>query len=144
MSLAEGFFLDEPTRKRLAEKLGRELSPEIWEHQLAGHRVLIVPEPVAERTKGLLYKPRSAVEREQMEMGAGWVIAVGPLVGAPGAPHPVGVCCDDPRDLLGRHVLYRSFSGVNLKTSEEDHEFGGQFALIVLTDRDILAVGDGL
>jgi len=144
MSLADGFCLDEPTRKRLHERIGRELPSEVWEHSPVGHRLLIVPEVVSERTQGMLYKPRTAIDREALEMGAGWVVAVGPLVGAPGAPHPVGIVCEHPRDLLGKHVLFKSHSGVNIKTDQDDTEFGGKHALLVLTDRDILAVGEGL
>jgi hypothetical protein len=73
-------------------------------------------------------------------MGSGWVVSVGPLVGRTGAPHPVGVLCRHPSDLLGRLVLYQMYAGTNLRTSQEDTEFGGQFSLVVLTDRDILQV----
>lgn len=141
MSLLEGFVLTKDRHDALAERLGRTLSDEVWSYAMTGHRVLIVPEPVSERHKGLLYKPRSAVDREELEMGAGYVISVGPCVGQPGAPHPVGVLCEHPSELLGRRVLYRQHSGTIIKTTEEDTEFGGQFALIVLTDRDLLAVG---
>jgi co-chaperonin GroES (HSP10) len=135
-----GFVLSVSGIAELEKRIGRSLPPELWTRHLTGHRILVVPEPVSERTRGLLYKPRSAIEREQLEMGAGWVVAVGPLVGQEGAPHPVGVLCSHPTSLLGRHVLFRQYSGVNLKTSQEDTEFGGPYALIVLTDRDVLSV----
>jgi co-chaperonin GroES (HSP10) len=142
MTVSRGQTLPPERRAALHAKLGRELSPEVYDLILTGHRVLVVPEPVSERTKGLLYKPRSAIEREQLEMGAGWVIAVGPLAGQLGAPHPVGAHCDHPADLLGRRVLFKAYSGVNLRTSEEDTEFGGQYALLVLTDRDLLTLSE--
>lgn len=142
--LLTGWKLPENRRKELYKLLGRELSPEVWEYQITGHRVLIVPEAVSERTRGLLYKPRSAVEREQLAQGAGWVIAVGPLVGQPGAGYPGGVLCGNPQDLLGCHVVWSRYTGVNLKTSEEDTEFGGNYSLLVMTDRDLLAVREGV
>lgn len=135
--MEEGFALDENLRPRLHEALGRELPTAIYEGYPPGHRCVVAPEPTSEKF-GLLYKARSTMDREQLEMGAGWIVAVGPRFGAPGAPHPVGMVCSDPREALGRHVYFRSFSGVNLKTTLEDTEFGGQWSLIILTDRDIL------
>jgi hypothetical protein len=142
-SLVTGTQLDEESRKRLHEKLGRELPAEIWEYQMTGARILVVPEPVAERTRGMLYKPRSAVERESLEMGSGWVIAVGPWVGDPNShpPYPGGV--DGPGEaLLGHKILYRSHQGVSIKTSDEDPDYGGQYALLCMTDRDVLCWGE--
>ena len=139
-----GLLLDPELRPSLYEWLGREMNPDVWEYRVTGHRVLIVPTPVSEKWKGILYKPRSAHEREALEAGSGCVIGVGARVGQPGAPHPVGVECDNPSDLLGRFVLFRQLQGVNLRTNEEDSEFGGQHSLLVMTDRDILSVGGGL
>lgn len=130
-------------RAALAILLKRDLPAEVWEQQLTGHRVLVVPEPVSEQMAGgLLYKPRSVQKRQELEMGAGWVIAVGPCVGQPGAPHPVGVLCTEPAALLGAHVLFKQYSGTNLRISDEDTEFEGN--LIVLTDRDLLAWTPGV
>jgi len=133
--LAEG-----PRRDALHAALGRALPPEVWELELTGFRILVAPEPVSERHKGLLYKPRSAVERESLAMGAGWVIGVGPEVGStPQAPPAGALRLATPGAILGAKVIFKSYTGANLKTSEEDTEFGGQFSLLILTDRDILA-----
>ncbi len=137
----EGYMLDPELRPSLYSWLGREMQADVWNYAPTGGRVLIVPAPVSEKWKGILYKPRSATEREEIEAGSGIVIGVGAQVGEPGAPHPYGVRCDDPRDLLGRYVLFRQHGGVNLRTNEEDSEFGGHHALIVLTDRDLLCLG---
>lgn len=143
-SIVQGVSLSLMQRDHLAKRLGRVLSEEVWTHSITGHRVLIVPEPVADRYKGLLYKPRSATEREGLEMGAGWIIAVGPLAGSGDDWYPGGILCKHPSDLLGLHVIFKSHNGINLRTSEEDTEFGGQFSLLVMTTRDILAIGEGL
>ena len=133
-------------RSALLAKIGRELHPEVWELRMVGYRMLVVPEPAGETYKGLIHKPRSAQEREALEMGAGYVIAVGPLVGsderANGLAGAVGL--SHPADLLGARVLYRAYAGTNLRTNEEDAEFGGKFSLTVLTDRDILAWSPGV
>lgn len=132
-----------PRRVDLAALLGRELPPEVWDQQLTGHRLLVVPEPVSERIAGgLLWKPRSVQKRQELEMGAGWVLSVGPCVGQPGAPHPVGLLCTQPADLLGAHVVFKQYSGTNLRISEEDTEFEGN--LICLTDRDVLCWTPGI
>jgi hypothetical protein len=139
-------------RPALHEKLGRDLGPEVWDLHMTGHRLLIAPEPVSDRMgSGLLYKVRSQKDREALEMGAGWIIGAGPLAGFMGEgagaqAYPVGLLLrrgtEDPTSpgvLLGLHVLYRQYSGINLKTNAEDAEFGGTHSLIVLPTRDILA-----
>lgn len=132
-----------PRRASLAVLLGRDLPEEVWAQQLTGHRLLVVPEPVSERVAGgLLWKPRSVQKRQELEMGAGWVLSVGPCVGQPGAPHPVGVLCTAPTDLLGAHVLFKQYSGTNLRISDEDTEFEGN--LLILTDRDVLCWTPGV
>ena len=71
-------------------------------------------------------------------MGRGTVLAVGPLVGSPGAPHPVGIVCEDPRDLLLATVIFFAWAGKTLKEGDMDAEFGGN--LVVMTDRDIQCI----
>jgi len=136
-----GFTLTPTQQEWLHKQLGRDLPPEVYRDSMTGHRILVAPKPVSERWGGMLFKPRSAQEREQAEMGVGWVVSVGPLVGAAGAPHPTGVLTRHPADLLGRQVIYQQYAGTNIKTNEEDTEFGGKFSLLVLTDRDVLQVG---
>lgn len=127
-----------PRRVALETLLGRTLPSEVWDQQLTGHRLLVVPEPVSDRVAGgLLWKPRSVQKRQELEMGAGYVISVGPFVGQPGAQHPVGLQCVEPAHALGIHVIFKQYSGTSLRISEEEAEFEG--SLLVLTDRDILA-----
>lgn len=138
-----GLALPLARRGRLAELLGRTIPDEVWNQHPTGHRCLVVPEPVSEQTAGgVLFKPRSVMKRQELEMGAGWIISVGPCFGQPGAPHPVGVLCAEPGEALGAHILYRQYSGTNLRISEEDSEFEGN--LIVLTDRDVLTWAPGV
>ena len=139
-----GYQLSPEQKEALAKKIGRILPAEIWEHSISGHRILICPEPVADRFKGLIYKPRSAQEREGLEMGAGWIIAVGPMAGQEDGWYPGGLRSMTPSILLGRHVIFKSHSGVTIRTNEEDDEWGGKAALLVMTTRDILMVGEGL
>jgi hypothetical protein len=65
------------------------------------------------------------------------VIAVGPLAGDGKAPHPTGIICAHPTDLLGLHVYYQMWAGKVFRTDDDDQEFEGKDSLIVLTDRDI-------
>ena len=144
MNVLTGVCLNPEQREALQKRLGRELSEEVWAHSITGHRILICPEPVQDRYKGLLFKPRSAQEREGLEMGAGWIIAAGPLAGSGDDWFPGGILCQNPSDLLGLHVIFKSHSGVTIKTNEDDEEFQGKHVLLVLTTRDILAIGEGL
>lgn len=136
-----GFSLPPALRPVLHEKLGRELTPDAYTGVWTGSRVLVAPTPVTHTAAGgLLWKPQSVIERQQMAMGSGWVVAVGPTVGQPGALHPGGVLCDHPTDLLGHLVIYAAYSGTAINTCAEDQEFGGANSLLVMTDRDILHV----
>jgi len=139
--LVEGFTLSLPLRERLARRIGRELPPEVWAYHPQGFRLLVAPEPVSERV-GLLWKPRTTIDRQKLQAGAGWVIAVGPLVGSGGNTLAGSVLCPHPSVLLGHHVLFKMYSGTDLRISEEEEEFSG--SLLMLTDRDILAVGEML
>lgn len=142
MSLVVGSSLPVPLRAVLHSKLGRELPAEVYAQQLTGRRILVAPQPVDEKW-GLLWKPRSMTEREKLQMGAGWVIAVGPLVGSVGAPHVAGsVLCDEPEDLLGRRILFKAYTGVALQLSQDEDEWGG--SLVVMTDCDVLGIGESL
>jgi hypothetical protein len=142
MSLVEGSSLDEPRRKILHEKIGRELPDEVYQQRITGRRILVAPQPTDEKW-GLLWKPRSTTEREKLQMGAGWVIAVGPLVGKAGAPHVAGsVLCDAPEDLLGHKILFKAFTGVALQMSADEDEWGG--SIVCMTDCDVLAIGEEL
>ena len=139
--IQEGATLPLPLRKMLHEKIGRELPAEIYQQQITGRRILVAPHPVDEKV-GLLWKPRSATEREKLQMGAGWVVSVGPQVGTP-APNIAGsVLCEHPSDLLGKRVLYKAYTGVALQLEKEEDEWGG--SLVVMTDCDVLALSEGL
>lgn len=140
--IVTGSSLPEPLRKTLHLKLGRELPEEVYAQSITGRRLLVAPQPVDEKW-GLLWKPRSTTEREKLEMGTGWVIAVGPLVGNAGAPHVAGsVLCDLPEDLLGHKILYKKYTGVSLQMAADEDEWGG--SLVVMTDCDVLAIGEKL
>lgn len=139
--LSVGCCLNQDQRDKLAKKLGRVLSEEVWTYSVTGHRILICPEPVQTTYKGLIHKPRSAQEREALEVGAGWIISVGPMAGSGDEWFPGGLRCEQPHELLGLKVLFQSHSGKVIKTSDEDTEFGGQFSLLVMTTRDVLMVG---
>lgn len=142
MALVTGSSLPETLRKTLHEKLGRELPPEVYAQNITGRRILVAPQPVDEKW-GLLWKPRSTTEREKLEMGTGWVIAVGPLVGNAGAPHVAGsVLCDEPEDLLGHKILFKKYTGVALQMAADEDEWGG--SLTCMTDCDVLAIGEKL
>lgn len=118
--------------------LGRELDPRVYQLDLLGHRLLIARDTAEELHKGLIAIPPAVAEREQWETGAGWVVAVGPFVGQGGSPHPVGLVCGHPKDVLGKHVFFFAHAGKVFKTDRSEGEFTA--GLVILTDRDIQAV----
>ena len=142
--ILSGCHLPAEQRERLYKILGSSINAEVWRYHITGHRLLVCPEPASRTYRGTILLPESAVERGKLEMGAGWVIAAGPMAGTSEGlvPHPGGILCVDPSDLLGVHILYRSHQGINIRTGDDDTEFMGD--LIILTDRDVLAWGDKL
>ncbi len=137
MSLYEGYSVSGADRFKIEIELKRDLPKELFEMSVCGHRALVGMDRADEMYKGLIQKPKSAIDAEQVAAGSGWVIAVGPLFGAAGAPHPSGVQCDDPRDMLGRHVYFQMWQGKVFRTDDDDEEFSGKLSLVLLTDRDI-------
>jgi hypothetical protein len=144
--LAIGFTIEPSERTRFHVKIKRELPAVIYGLNMQGHRMLIALDLVEDMYKGAIHKPRQAQESEQERMGSGWVVAVGPLVGCTGAPHPVGILCHHPTALLGKHVYFQMWAGKSFRTDTvKDDEFGGsqEHHLVMLTDRDVQAVDDG-
>ncbi len=137
MAIYEGYRMDKVQRILVEQKLQRTLPNELFNMDLTGHRCLVGMDRADEMYKGLIQKPKSAIDAEQVAAGAGWVISVGPFFGAAGAPHPVGLQCKDPRDMLGRHVYFQMWQGKVFRTDEDDEEFSGKLSLVLLTDRDI-------
>lgn len=133
-------ILDGFTANRFdAEKLlGRELDPRLFQLNVLGHRMVVLRDSVAELRESGIYIPNSAAERLQAGMGRGTVLAVGPLCGSTGAPHPTGLLCDLPEDALLLSVIFFQWAGKVLKEGDMDSEFGGD--VVVLTDRDIQAI----
>ena len=123
----------------LENHLKRTLDARVYELQLTGYRCLVGKDKADAMYKGLLHKPLRAVKEEENEMGSGWIIAVGPLFGGGNAPHPTGVVCDDPRELLCKHVYFQMWAGKVFRTDDDDGEFESKDSLIVMTDRDIQA-----
>lgn len=138
--LIPSFTLSPERRSALHERLGRTLPDEVFTMVVTGHRVLVAPRAVRDRTSsGLLYIPPSTQERQKLEMGAGWIINAGPGAGSD-APHPGGPLCHSVSDLVGREVLFKRYSGTTIQLGEDERdEWTG--ALVMLTDRDILAFG---
>jgi len=121
------------------EHLKRTLDSRVYELQMTGHRCLVGKDKADSMYKGVLHKPMRSVEDEENEMGSGWIIAVGPLFGDGKAPHPTGVVCEDPRDMLCKRVYFQMWCGKVLRTDEDDSEFESKDSLIIMTDRDLQA-----
>lgn len=135
MSILDGFTANRFDAQKL---LGRELDPGLFLLNVLGHRMVVLRDSVAEMRESGIWIPRDSAERLQAGMGRGTVLAVGPLVGSPGAPHPTGLLCDSPVDALLLSVIFFQWAGKTLKKGDMDSEFGGD--VVVLTDRDIQAI----
>lgn len=69
-------------------------------------------------------------------VGAGYVVSVGDMVGQGTAPHPHGVRCDSPRDLLYKRIVFGMYSGSEFIT-QAYRDGGFETVFWVLTERDI-------
>ena len=140
MSLRPGTSLPVDRRVALHEKLGRELPAEVYDQHLTGHRVLVAPTPIDEKTAGgILFKPRSVVERQTLSASAGWIIAAGPLAGFDDG-YNAGALCEHPSDLLGRYVTFKKYSGTALRVGEKDADSDWEGEVFVLTDKELMTV----
>jgi hypothetical protein len=94
--------------------LGRKLDPRIYQVEVVGHRCLIARDTVDEMTVGGLVKPNCVVSRESQEIGAGWIVSVGPFFGsgevAP-PPHPTGLITYHPEAALYLHAYFGLWVG---------------------------------
>lgn len=136
--IPSSFTLEPEHRPALETITKRVLDPRVWSLQITGSQVLVVPDPV-DKQHGALWLPASAIERRQLSMGAGWIVAAGPFAGSERPTLKIGLRTTSPTDLLGLHIYFQAYSGINFKTSAEDDEFGGPDALVVLDTSDIFA-----
>ena len=88
-----------------------------------GCRVLVRPEPSAEKSKGGILLPDNAKKRPQL----GQVIAVGPGKADGVAIRPVNV-------KVGQKILFQQYAGRDVKELSED---------LLMDEDDILAVVEG-
>ena len=132
-----GFVLSPERRATVEAAVGRTYDPRVWNLHLTGRNVLVALDSADEKY-GVLYLPRSSVEREQQSMGGGWVVAVGPLAGVHNNSFKQGVITRTPQALLGCHVYFEAMAGRTFRTSKEDTEFSG--SLMVMDSNDLFAL----
>ncbi|MDY6893830.1 MAG: co-chaperone GroES [Thermotogota bacterium] len=94
-------------------------------HPTGGH-ILVLPDPVNEKTEGGIFIPETSREKEQQAATSGTLISVGSSAWAD---------LDDgsPWAKVGDRVLYGRYAGVT-KTGQDETDY------VLLNDNDILAV----
>ena len=113
----------------------RTFDPRIFNLSPCGSRMLVVREKAPEEygNTGLVV-PETA--RQKNPPGAGYVVAVGNTVGMGSAPHPHGVNCENPGDLLYKRIIFGMFSGNEFIT--QPYKDGGyETTFWIMTDRDV-------
>lgn len=135
MAIIDGYTAN---RAEAEAKRGHPIDARLFKLNTQGHRMIVLRDSVSQQRASGIYIPPAAAERIQDGMGRGIILAVGPLCGSPGAPHPVGISCGDPRDLLLAAVIFFQWAGKTLKSGDIDSEFGGD--VVVLTDRDVQCI----
>jgi hypothetical protein len=113
------------------ELTGLRLHPKILKVKPQGSRLLVLLNPPPAEYGGIVLPQQW---RDTERGGSGWVISVGPLVGA-GCPHPGGPLCDHPGDLLYHQVIFGAYVGKIVRVDLLDREAKSPY--ITMTDRDI-------
>jgi chaperonin GroES len=91
----------------------------------AGHRVLVFPDEIPEKTDGGIYRPDTTRDREQLRTNKGKVIAVGPQ-----AWEAFG---DGSRWAdVGDVVIFKEYGGLVIEESNKKYR--------IINDEDVLAV----
>jgi len=89
-----------------------------------GVKILILPDPVPEKTDGGIYRPQTAREQEQHAVTIGTVVAIGPAA---------QIEFDDAPLEEGDRVVYAKYGGFAVK----DEDTGIDYR--ILNDEDIIA-----
>jgi len=92
----------------------------------AGHRVLVLPEEVKEKTDGGIYLPQQAKDREQAAVIVGTLVAVGPQAWD-------GFGDGKPWAGVGDDVIFAKYGGAVVKGID-----GKEYR--ILNDEDIVGV----
>lgn len=96
-----------------------------------GYNVLVEPTKVEEKTKGGLYLPEDAKEKEQFATMTGELIAVSPMAFSH-SEWPADLAHLKPK--VGDKVLFGRYAGTKHKSDKD----GGEY--VVMRDDDIMGV----
>jgi hypothetical protein len=101
-----------------------------------GSRLIVVKDPVPEKIGSIIL---SINERDMHSMGTGWIIAAGPDAGKIHLA-PIGnLAVQDPRDLLGLHVMFGVHAGKVMRFSVfDDSEYKSE--ILVISPVDVWAI----
>jgi co-chaperonin GroES (HSP10) len=133
------FMITALQRLGIEKALGFALSEDALSYRPIGDHVLVVVEPIAEKTKGGIV--RTERTREQEMGGSGWILAVGELTPYTTTGHisALGAAFGpDPRAYVGLHAVWGRWSGVNMRVEDVDEDFKSKY--IIMRECDLLAV----
>jgi len=117
-----------------------KIDPDFFMVYPTGYRINIVLEEPVENI-GRITLPENIQAAAANKMGMGFIFAVGPLAGqvVPGGMQ--GVLCEEPKDLLGLHVIIAAHAGTIL-TMGFNRDYP---ALVIMMDtRNVQAVDTNL
>lgn len=107
--------------KELSKKIGR----------LRGDRVLVLPDPVNEKTdSGIIYKPVGKQEEEKENMVYGTIMGLGP-----GDFKEDGTPDGAMADLeIGQRIIFGKYSGSEVKIKEVDYKIMRELDVAIVLD----------
>ena len=111
----------------------RTFDPQVFKYGGCGSRLLLVRDKNVSEVGGL-FVPDNIQQKNPP--GSGFVISVGDMVGQGTSPHPHGIRCEHPSNLLYQHIVFGMFSG-NEYITKPYRDGGFVTEYWVMTDRDI-------
>lgn len=107
---------------RVEAAVGLTIPQDVLKWRPTGALVVVVVEPVAEKTAGGIVKPRSTQLME--EGGAGYIVSLGPEAGERLAEAAGTV------DLVGLHAVWGRHAGESLVVFDTEDEFRTRFRVV--------------
>lgn len=143
MAIHHGYTVDSTIFEKLISKHAgkdRRLAPPVYDMPMNGSRMLIIRDLAPEEYRmdedgPPIMIPDTAAKDPP---GIGFVVSVGDMVGQGQAPHPHGIQCETPADMLYQRVVFGMWSGKEFRVNFLQRGYECNFW--VLTDRDVWMV----
>lgn len=110
--------------------IGAPVSVNTSEFRPTENKVLVLPDPVEEVTKGGIIKPTASVTSEEWATTTGRIVAVSPLAFNYASPEEWEASGGAPPK-AGQRIIYAKYAGLRVKSKRDGNDY------VVLNDKDV-------